>query len=1459
MPEPASATVGSAVADMAVAGKAGAETVGADTIVADKALANEAVEDEAVADTAVADTAVADKAVADTAAANSAVVDNTTAEKEQQQQQGTGEGEAAKAQQQGKEKGRGRQMSYIPLELLVPALPLQHVLFASLLPSLLSRLDCLLTARDIRQFLLNQYGCEHQGRSYGGGGECREGQQQQEPHFPAIDVSRTSALHCPALPCTALHCTALHCPALHCTALHCTALHCSALHCTALHCTALHCTALHCSALHCTALHCTALHCTALLCTALHCPALLCTALHCTALHCTALHCSALHCTALHCAALHCTAPPRPSSACLSCCAPSRAPALRRAVMGRMRVRAGSVFLPSLFTHQANTHLPPHPCLQLLRALTCPGTTESGVGTYESDEVLGDSCMQLAASCHLFATSLPSQPPHGGQPPHGHGQSNGNNGSAAYTESNASMPSHALHSQPTQPTYDDMKGQCVKLVSNKHLAALAVKAGVPALVRCKPFRPSDWIGPLIPPSHAVLLLADPLSHSLPPPPSLSDSLAHTQSHATASPPSSPSRATAASQNLPPSPKALLDSAFASLVAAQAASAVKSARQLGKKTLADVAEALVGASWRCGGADMALPVLRWLGVPTEGVGELLRGEMTWKGKEAEGLVEGGVSRVIEEPGVALGAKATCMKKCFKTSQKTSSYTWKEAEGLVEGRVSRIAEEPDVAHLEQRALGMKAAAAAGEEATAAVAAIVAASRESELRVSGRKHALELPGQPSLLPLQPPEKRLKLLQGECVQQHQEQDQELPELRIHQPGFLEPRRRVAAAGWLLELQDAMGYRFRDEGILREAISEGELKWERRFVFLGEAVLDFLVMHHMVRATFGAAHSPAATSPHATSSHTARPSPHQLTNLRKAVIHSERFCQLAAPRGLLRLVRMIQRAAKAAADRAAADTATADRAAADRAAADRATADRAAADRAAADRAAADAADSADRATQERSVEEVGGMGQRIEERTDERVNASGSSHMNPAHTDSTHLGSALLNPTPMGSAPINTRLNGLRSHRDAMEVDKEDDVDDANYVDDGGQKPFPKVTTSHQGTIASSDTGFFFNLHHSSFLYLPPSTLLPSLLPSHQDVSDLIKALTAAVFLDSTLANSSPTTLNPRAPLNPPCPLTRTWQVVSSWLSPIPLLHPLSLHPPSALLLFCCALALPAPIYLPRAEGGRGGGEQWGGNLGEGWGEECGGEWGKGEGGERDGDGDGAQLYQEAEGMRALGAMRAAWEMQAEEGEAGVKEGEAGKEAGGGEGVAGMEGVQPEGGLNNGGNGNGNGGQGKAAGKKRKRGKSGKVVAAAVGGGDAAALGGENTIGSAAPGALVGPRGCEPGPAAISALNHTCMARRWTAVYSERIISSTAHTKAALGSNGSAQCGTTAGGDAAAAATVAGNVTVDGGGSTDGGVINGGDSTVGCSTSLAAYGGGGEAVGGASCQPAGGDTGAP
>ncbi|CAI7776940.1 unnamed protein product [Closterium sp. NIES-54] len=1332
MPEPAGATVGPAVADMAVAGKAGAETVGADTIVADKALANEAVEDEAVADTAVADTAVADKAVADTAAANSAVVDNTTAEKEQQQQQGTGEEEAAKAQQQGKEKGRGRQMSYLPLELLVPALPLQHVLFASLLPSLLSRLDCLLTARDIRQFLLNQYGCEHQGRSYGGGDECREGQQQQEPHFPAIDVSRTSALHCPALPCTALHCPALPCTALHCTALHCTALHCPALHCTAQHC---------------------------------------------TALLCPALHCTALHCTALHCTALHCTAPPRPSSACLSCCAPSCAPALQRARATWAHTRATrcwvtvvciSVSLPSLFTHQANTHLPSHPCLQLLRALTCPGTTESGVGTYESDEVLGDSCVQLAASCHLFATSLPRQPLHGGQPPHGHGQSNGNNGSAAYTESNASMPSHALHSQPTQPTYDDMKGQCVKLVSNKHLAALAVKAGVPALVRCKPFRPSDWIGPLIPPSHAVLLLAHPLSHSLPPPQSLSDSLAHTQSQATASPPSSPSRVTAASQNLPPSPKALLDSAFASLVVAQAASAVKSARQLGKKTLADVAEALVGASWRCGGADMALPVLRWLGVPTEGVGELLRGEMTWKGKEAEGLVEGGVSRVIEEPGVALGAKATCMKKCFKTSQKTSSYTWKEAEGLVEGRVSRIAEEPDVAHLEQRALGMKAAAAAGEEATAAVAAIVAASRESELRVSGRKHALELPGQPSLLPLQPPEKRLKLLQGECVQQHQEQDQELPELRIHQPGFLEPRRRVAAAGWLLELQDAMGYRFRDEGILREAISEGELKWERRFVFLGEAVLDFLVMHHMVRATFGAAHSPAATSPHATSSHTARPSPHQLTNLRKAVIHSERFCQLAAPRGLLRLVRMIQRAAKAAADRAAADTATADRAAADRAAADRATADRAAADRAAADGAAADAADSADRATQERSVEEVGGMGQRIEERTDERVNASGSSHMNPAHTDSTHLGSALVNPTPMGSAPINTRLNGLRSHRDAMEVDKEDDVDDANYVDDGGQKPFPKVTTSHQGTI-----GFFMALPHPSAASpLPPPPLRPA-----------------------------PLLLRPR----PPC------------------------------------------SHLPAQGGGgqgRGGAVGW--KLGGGVG---GGVWGRGF----------RQLYQEAEGMRALGAMRAAWEMQAEEGEAGVKEGEAGKEAGGGEGVAGMEGVQPEGGLNNGGNGNGNGGQGKAAGKKRKRGKSGKVVAAAVGGGDAAALGGENTIGSAAPGALVGPRGCEPGPAAISALNHTCMARRWTAVYSERIISSTAHTKAALGSNGSAQCGTTAGGDAAAAATVAGNVTVDSGGSTDGGVINGGDSTVGCSTSLAAYGGGGEAVGGASCQPAGGDTGAP
>ncbi|CAI5457858.1 unnamed protein product [Closterium sp. Yama58-4] len=502
MPEPAIVRVETAVADEAVA---------------DRAVADEAVTETAVAGAAAADIAVVGKAGAETVGAETVGADNALANE--------------------------------------PAEDEAHVLFASLLPSLLSRLDCLLTARDIRRFIVRQYGCERQGcceatceenckssgtggervlgRRYGGG-ECREGEQQQEPHFPAID---------------------------------------------------------------------------------------------------------------------------------------------------------------------------------LLRALTCPGTTESGVGTYESDEVLGDSCVQLAASCHLFATGMPRQ-----RETDGRGQSGGN----------ASMPSHAPHSHPSLPTYDDMKGQCVKLVSNKHLAALALKAGVPALVRCKPFRTSDWVGPLVPPSHAVLLLADSLSYALPQPQSSSHASSHAPSHSllthtqsqAAAPLSSPSQATGTSENLPPSPKALLDSAFASLAAVQATAAAKSARQLGKKTLADVAEALVGASWRCGGADMALPMLRWLGMPTEGVGELLRGEMTWKRRE--GVVDGGVVEVRNDwiPGVAA--------------------------------------KPDMA-VEAKPVAAAAAAAAADEAPAGVAAIVAAG-ESEQRVTGSKHALEPPGEPSLLPLQPPEKRLK-----------------------------------------------------------------------------------------------------------------------------------------------------------------------------------------------------------------------------------------------------------------------------------------------------------------------------------------------------------------------------------------------------------------------------------------------------------------------------------------------------------------------------------------------------------------------------------------------------------------------------------------------------------------------------------------------------------------------------
>ncbi|GJP64381.1 hypothetical protein CLOP_g1349 [Closterium sp. NIES-67] len=85
---------------------------------------------------------------------------------------------------------------------------------------------------------------------------------------------------------------------------------------------------------------------------------------------------------------------------------------------------------------------------------------------------------------------------------------------------------------------------------------------------------------------------------------------------------------------------------------------------------------------------------------------------------------------------------------------------------------------------------------------------------------------------------------------------------------------------------------------------------------------------------------------------------------------------------------------------------------------------------------------------------------------------------------------------------------------------------------------------------------------------------------------------------------------------------------------------------------------------------------------------------------------------------------------------------------------------------------------GQRQAGGKKRKRGKSGKAGAAAAGfagwggWGGATPMEGESDSGAGAPSASAGFRACEPGPAAISALNHKCMVQRWTAVYSDRSI---------------------------------------------------------------------------------------
>ncbi|CAI7928896.1 unnamed protein product, partial [Closterium sp. NIES-54] len=297
---------------------------------------------------------------------------------------------------------------------------------------------------------------------------------------------------------------------------------------------------------------------------------------------------------------------------------------------------------------------------------------------------------------------------------------------------------------------------------------------VPPLVRCKPFRTRDSFGPLVPPSHVVLLLAESLSHSPCPPHSLSDSLSHAKSQAAASPPS-PSQATAASQNLPPSPKALLDSAFASLAVARATAAAKSACQLDKKVLADVAEALVGASWRCGGAGMALPVLRGC----EGGGGKRRG-----GAETR-----------------RGAESYCRFRCGTRSESSNNNN--------------------------------------------------SSSNNSSSSSGNNNS------------------------------------------------------SSSG-----NNNNNNSGSNRGSMRETGAKGVDVGEAVCVSWGSyAGLSCHAPHgasNIWSTTWFSCHVIAATSSLAT-----QLSPHQLTDLRKAVIFSERFCQLAAPCGLLRLVRKIQRAAK--------------------------------------------------------------------------------------------------------------------------------------------------------------------------------------------------------------------------------------------------------------------------------------------------------------------------------------------------------------------------------------------------------------------------------------------------------------------------------------------------------------------------------------------------------------------
>ena len=147
-----------------------------------------------------------------------------------------------------------------------------------------------------------------------------------------------------------------------------------------------------------------------------------------------------------------------------------------------------------------------------------------------------------------------------------------------------------------------------------------------AFIRTEAFDTSKWIAPLAPPrAHASELICSHVSK-------LETPIGDSNANARSSPASAPADAACADVEI----AVTASSHRASLLQLQP-----------KKAAADAVEAVIGATWRCAGADVALVAMERLGVPCAGVRQFLRGDLDiitgQGGEEGDDVADHGRSR------------------------------------------------------------------------------------------------------------------------------------------------------------------------------------------------------------------------------------------------------------------------------------------------------------------------------------------------------------------------------------------------------------------------------------------------------------------------------------------------------------------------------------------------------------------------------------------------------------------------------------------------------------------------------------------------------------------------------------------------------------------------------------------------------------------------------------------------